>query len=398
MSATIMRQIAVKARPGPRDAAPAAVPDGGGLAAALFVYLLVVTAVVTLAPFEFARPDRLRVHPSEWTVLDVVANVLLFVPLGFVGAMARPRVLARGAWRALALGAAVSIAIEGAQLFAPERYSSPWDVLTNAAGAWLGARALGAVRDRLDPATLVGRLALELPLMGLVYLLVPLGWLSALTIGAGGTRPLLLLCLGLFGASVLGAVQRRHFGPAGIFSPSGMAAAAAGWFLVTAIPALNSAPGEVALVATLVAAFTWHRASGPGDVGERRFERRTLIRAAPFLAAYLLLLPLTEAAADHLTRHVILRIVETMTAFAVLGYAVAEAMGRRELPLREAAPRVAVVALPVAIVIAVLRAVGMPAAAEIPRLAAAVAASLYGAWLYDAQRRNVRGLLRGEGE
>ncbi|HEX5581337.1 MAG TPA: VanZ family protein [Gemmatimonadaceae bacterium] len=381
-------------------AEPATARSGGGLAVALVVYLLAVVAVVTLAPFEFAWPERLRIWAGEWTVLDVVANVLLFVPLGFVGAMAWARVASGGAWRALVLGAAVSVAIESAQLFAPERYTSPWDVLTNAAGAWLGARALAAVRGRLDPATVVGRLALDLPLMGLVYLLVPLGWSSALTVGAGPMRPLLLLCLGLFGASVLGAVQRRHFGPAGVFSPLGMAAAAAAWLVVAALPALNAAPREVALVALLVAVFTWHRAGGgargtaPGDAGrERRFELQALLRAAPFLAAYLLLLPLTEPSTARLSRHVILRIVETMTAFTVLGYAVAEAMGRRELPYREAAVRVAAVALPVAVALAVVRAAGMPPADETPRIVAALVAALYGGWLYDVQRRNVREVL-----
>ena len=373
---------------------------GGGLATALFVYLLAVIAVVTLAPFEFVRPERLRVHASEWTVLDLVANVLLFVPLGFVGAMARSRLTARGAWRALVMGAVVSVAIEGAQLFAPERYTSPWDVLTNAMGAWLGARALVAVRARLDPATVVGRLALDLPLMGLVYLLVPLGWLSALTVGAGAMRPLLLLCLGLFGASILGAVQRRHFGPAGVFSPLGMAAAAAAWIVVASLPALNAAPREVALVALLVAIFTWYRAGGAAggdtraDAGrDRRFELHALLRAAPFLAAYLLLLPLTDVATARFTRHVILRIVETMTAFTVLGYVVAEAMGRRELRLRDAAVRVVAVAFPVAIVIVALRTVGMPPVDELPRVTAAIIAALYGGWLYDVQRRNVREVL-----
>lgn len=377
-----------------------AAPAGAGLAGALLGYVLAVTVVVTLAPFAFAWPTRFQVYVTEWTVLDVVANVLLFVPLGFLGAMGWPRLAEQGGRRALLLGAAASLCIEGAQLFAPDRYSSPWDVLTNALGAWVGVQALVLVRRRLDPGSVVGRLGLELPLMGLVYLLVPLGWLCGLTVGASPLRPLLLLCLGLFGASVLGAVQRRHFGPSGLFSPHGMALAAAGWFVVAAFPALRAAAGEVALVAVLVAIFTWHRAGG-GERGsaiddgrERRFEQDALLRAAPFLGAYLLLLPLTEASAAELERHLVVRLVETMTAFTLLGYVVAEMLGRRELALRQAAWRVAAVALPVAGAVAVLRAGGPPAdATELPRLAAAVAAALYGGWLYDAQRRNVRALV-----
>ncbi len=380
------------------------VSPGGGLAAALLLYLLAVIATVTLAPFEFAWPDRLRTYPSEWTMLDLVANVLLFFPLGFVGAMAWPRLASNGARRALLLGAVASLSIESVQLFAPDRYSSPWDVLTNAAGAWAGARALMLVRRRLDPATVIGQLGLELPLIGLVHLLIPLGWLSGLAVGASPMRGFLLLCLGLFGASVLGAVQLRHFGPAGLFSPAGMAAAAAGWFVVATLPALNSQPREVVLVALLVGLFTWHRAAGgrstpveqeldAGTAGDRRFEQAALVRAAPFLIAYLLLLPLTEAPAARLERHIVLRIVETMTAFTLLGYAVAEAMGRRELSFLQAAWRVVAVALPAALGMAVLRAVGVPPVAEFSGLVAAVAAATYGGWLYDVQRRNVRAIV-----
>ena len=59
------------------------------------------------------------------------------------------------------------------------------DVLTNSLGAWLGALA----HDRLSKqstfdARLVGRLSLELPLMGLVYLLVPLLSLASLAHGS----------------------------------------------------------------------------------------------------------------------------------------------------------------------------------------------------------------------
>ncbi len=390
-------------------AAEAGIAPGGGLAAALLLYLLAVTATVTLAPFEFAWPDRLRMYPSEWTVLDLVANVLLFFPLGFVGAMAWPRLAADGARRALLLGTIASLSIECAQLFAPDRYSSPWDVLTNATGAWAGARSLMLVRRRLDPATVVGQLGLELPLIGLIHLLIPLGWLSGLAVGASPMRTFLLLCLGLFGGSVLGAVQLRHFGPAGLFSPAGMAAAAAGWFIVATLPALNSQPREEVLVAILVALFTWHRAGGGRTLfgkgsyddsdaddaagRDRRFEQAALMRAAPFLIAYLLLLPLTEASSARLERHIVLRLVETMTAFTVLGYAVAEAMGRREFHFRQAAWRVAAVALPTALTMAALRAFGVPPRAEFTGLLAAVAAATYGGWLYDVQRRNVRMLV-----
>jgi hypothetical protein len=65
---------------------------------------------------------------------DLVLNVVLFVPLGVALAWwgARPG-------RALAIGLALSVAIEIAQLGLPGRFATLRDAACNAAGAWLGA-------------------------------------------------------------------------------------------------------------------------------------------------------------------------------------------------------------------------------------------------------------------
>lgn len=74
---------------------------------------------------------------------DVIANVLLYLPWGFFAA----RSVDRGvpAWLrvflALALGAALSFAMEWSQYFVAERYADMYDVYTNSAGAFLGALA-----------------------------------------------------------------------------------------------------------------------------------------------------------------------------------------------------------------------------------------------------------------
>ena len=386
---------------GTRLAAREARSDAPGLPGALLAYVAAAVLVITLAPFEFRWPDVVRIRADEWGVLDLVANVVLFAPLGFL--LQQTRRAAHPERRApildvLLLGAAASAAIEALQILVPERYPSPWDVLTNAGGAALGAAAYDAVRRRLDPAGVVGRLGLDLPLVGLVYLLVPLGWLGALGAGGSGAAPWLLLALGLFGASVLGALQQRHFGPAGVFSPAGVGLAAAAGFVVCAMPLLTGRPLAVAWAAAAVGLFAWHRASAPAvawPLVDRRFERTTLVRAAPFLLAYLLLVPLAapEPAAE-LRRPFILHLLGSAAAFTLLGYATAEAWGRRELAFGAAARQVVLVALPAAAAVSLLRAGGAPGVAEVPAIAASAGAAVYGGWLYHLQRARVRALAR----
>jgi VanZ family protein len=73
-----------------------------------------------------------------------VLNVLLFVPLGVLGALLRPR------WpllRWVVLGVALSGALETVQSLLPDRDASPVDVLANAAGVVLGAAAVLVTRS-----------------------------------------------------------------------------------------------------------------------------------------------------------------------------------------------------------------------------------------------------------
>lgn len=83
--------------------------------------------------------------PLYVTVFDLAANVLLYLPLGFLIALSLyPR--CRGRWAAILgglLATLFSASIEAAQTYLPERISSNVDLLTNGIGGWLGA-ALGA--------------------------------------------------------------------------------------------------------------------------------------------------------------------------------------------------------------------------------------------------------------
>jgi len=390
--------------------APGAVPadTGGRLATALLVYVAVLTAVVTLLPFQFAMPTRPRVMLSGGLV-DVIANVALFVPLGFLYAVARqdanvsPR-------RILLIGLLASAAIESMQLFEVTRFASVSDVLANGAGAYFGAMLQRGVSRKIAmDARTVGRLSLELPVMGLVYLLVPLLWLDGLA-GVDAPMPLWpLLALGLFGASLLAAAQRYHFGPNNSLSRELMAGAACAWFLVGAFPGLAPRASIVLFVMlAAVGAFVWVRSedrSGARSIN-RRFESKALWEAAPFYAAYLVLLvaPVAGYGASWrgslgfgggagLGSGSVLHVVEAVAAFTLLGYMLAEFRGRREARFRQGVRYIGLSSGLVATIAEGLEGFRPGSGASAFRWGLLVAAAVYGAWLYHLQRAHVRRLL-----
>lgn len=92
--------------------------------------------------------------PRYWTVFDVVANVLGYVPLGFFLSLALIRSgMANGAVRiGIAVGVVLSFGMETLQVYLPARIPSNLDFFLNAAGTAVGAagawilNATGVVR------------------------------------------------------------------------------------------------------------------------------------------------------------------------------------------------------------------------------------------------------------
>lgn len=81
--------------------------------------------------------------PKYWTVFDVVANVLGYAPLGFFLALSVLRMRWPGSatlW-ATAMGALLSLLMEGVQSYLPARVPSQVDFLLNTLGAGLGGVA-----------------------------------------------------------------------------------------------------------------------------------------------------------------------------------------------------------------------------------------------------------------
>jgi VanZ family protein len=76
---------------------------------------------------------------TRWVRYDALLNVLAYVPFGFfVALLARGASPARRMGSCLAIGAAMSFAMESLQMYIPPRIASPFDLATNTTGALLG--------------------------------------------------------------------------------------------------------------------------------------------------------------------------------------------------------------------------------------------------------------------
>jgi len=119
----------------------------------LIAVAIIVAVIVygSLYPFTFRRPEGgagpLRSLLQSWAETphrgDFVANVFLYLPLGFFGSLAsagRGRALPRVMLVTLA-GGALSVTMELAQYFIAERVSAAVDVYANLTGTMLGAMA-----------------------------------------------------------------------------------------------------------------------------------------------------------------------------------------------------------------------------------------------------------------
>jgi VanZ family protein len=139
------------------------------IAASLLAVIAFLIVFGSLYPFSFsletvaalARPGLLP--PAGTTRSDVAANVLLYLPLGACLAwLLAPRTGATlAAFAATAIGAALSFAIETAQLYETRRVSSLADFACNATGAFAGAclaLAIARMRRNLDTSRFAGLL------------------------------------------------------------------------------------------------------------------------------------------------------------------------------------------------------------------------------------------------
>lgn len=116
-----------------------------------------LSAVIALIVFTTTALSGSFVGHSHWQLVewvpftggirpfDIVANVALFVPLGWGIAWRQSRPLVA---RAVLAGAVLSIAIELFQVYCHGHFPTMTDVLTNTCGTWLGARIAGGTAGR----------------------------------------------------------------------------------------------------------------------------------------------------------------------------------------------------------------------------------------------------------
>ena len=319
----------------------------GTVERALLAYVLVVELLLTLSPFRFSwRTD----WDISWLgdLSDAPANMLLFLPVGYFVRLALQRSHPHPVRNAVLWGALLSTCVEVLQLFLPDRLSSISDILSNAAGAGAGALLCGAMRRRFDR-MLPAMLTLEHPLLNLVYLTVPLMWLTGVGVETEPARVWLLAPLGAMGALILSGLWRHRFAVAADIPRPALALAVLGWFLFGAVTGLNHGPLVVAQSAFVIFVLTLLRlyVGRPAGAFDRRFEHKVLTGVWPCFVVYLVMLvwwpPVTsllpfDFAVGYpemvFNRDSTLRIAEQLGALTVFGYLLAESRGRSALPTR----------------------------------------------------------------
>ncbi len=376
---------------------------GARLSHALLSYVVLLIALVTLLPYEFAVPEQLA--PSlAVDPMGVLGTLALFVPYGFLSRRARAGRIGEHVMVIALSAALLSAALEVAQLFERSCLASPWHILAAVAGASLGAVACARVHEgERSAAGALQAMLLQLPLMALTYLLLPLLWISAAVSEDEPARLLLTISVAMMGASLLGSIARAVRG----YTPDrpwwSVPLVALLWSLLGLTPALlvDWRYGLAGIV-LVVAHTSWRgRWSAPAFT-ERRYEAPALLAAAPFLLVYCigagvwpgssfrsyplvtLGMPVSEAGLL-----LVLPIVEMGIAATVLGYVAAEFHGRIGASLREIGPRILMQMAAVIMGLECARSVFGFEGASVVRAVLALGTAAYGAALYHLQRSHI---------
>lgn len=312
---------------------------------AILFYALMFVALLTLSPMDFAWPAR-------WYVVwwgdasDMPANVLFFMPVGYLFVLARDPAKPRPVWAATLLGLATSLCIEASQQFLPVRMTSLTDVVANSIGAAIGAWMCMRVRARLQR-LFPGLLTFDHPLLNVVYLCLPLMGLASIDDHFHSSRTWMLLPLGLMGVIVITALWRYRLAGRRPASPLAVVLAVLAWFGAGASLASLMAPGIVVICATaLLGSCLALLARDPRWAGnDGRFEHRVLARLWPCFLVYLAMLVVWRPGLGFsdfnagilyppvpFSRHLAIRLVEQAAALTLFGYMAAETLGRSPQP------------------------------------------------------------------
>ena len=401
MAATIAQDIHASAH---RASHAAPLDSGARLSRALLSYLVVLIAALRLLPFEFAPPTTVRTS-LDFSPIGFLAMIAMFVPYGVLTRRSRTGRVGRHAGAILLSGGLLSLVLEAARQFEPACVASPWHVVAAVVGAgggaWLCDRAHA---NATGTAIALHALLLQIPLMGLVYLLLPLLWASAAAAEGDPMRLGLTLSVGVMGASIVGSIARaiRAHTPDRQWWQVPLVAAT--WITIGMVPALRvDWRLTVACIAVVTAFAAWRgRWSAPPFV-ERRYEAPSVVAASPFMAIYCigagiwpgrsfrtiplvhLGMPTSEAGLA-----LALPLIEAGIAATVLGYMIAEFHGRSEASFAAARSRVLWWAMLILVTVEVSRSFFGFEGASLARVVLSLGAATYGAWLYHLQRDHVK--------
>lgn len=378
------------------------------LGMALAAYVIALQTIVAWGGGSWHWP----IHPHvEWAApIDVLGLALLqTAPVGYFLAFGLRRA------RTIALATVLGAAAVGLHvilgLWGPARVHVSTTV-AGGLGAGFGAAVFLAVaaRSRRRARNDAIVIAPDLPLVGGVYLLTPLLWLTAARAASdptpGHAWPLMLV--GLYGASLLASAYASR-GPAGGGSLT-HAAIAASWFTAGSAPIVVVAPQTAAWCVAGVGVFAaLHRPALGMSARERRIEAPAVRRALPLFATFLAIFaiaPLAHALAGRMDSSLLWaalaadavpgRGVDYAAAAVALGYAAAELRGRDEIAAEWSWRVVGPWVVAIVAILAGARAIpeaGLPVRCAwtfVQTLLIGTAAARLGITLYSLQRSHAR--------
>lgn len=375
---------------------------------ALLIYMSIIVLLITLIPFDFRMTEQFKITWST-NLTDLITNIFLFIPIGFFFKLSRGHSRDALCLAPLLFGLILSTAIEFTQSFIPGRYTQVIDVAANGLGAWLGGIFLVYLKGQLNWKH-GGRLpALDLPLMSLIYLLVPLIWLSGLATGKEANRLWVVFLLGLFGASVLSSTYNHRLKKIPAFSRFKLSLVAMGWFYISTLTVMVYFPVRVIGFGVIVGVMVQiiGRLSKTTGKDEQRFELPTLKRLLPLYIIYLLIIAMWPTTLSHgewqLNTHfeelafnerIILtfRFVEYIAAFTLFGYMIAEMRGRKDESAGKTLGWIFFLTLGSSILIEILSGFPELIISNILAIGTVVAAGLYGGVIYILQLAAIRRL------
>ena len=277
----------------------------------------------------------------DWGLIDGIQNIILFVPIGFLLFPVLPE--KRKYFLATLFGFLFSMFIEINQVFLPTRSPGFNDILTNASGALLGCSGHKIVKDfvRKRSETL---LHLGIPVMNLVFLLIPLLWLSSFAAGYDVNRLWLLFLIGIIGTVLISEIYLNRISENMLFYLLLFTILYGSWYLVGVLPSFIRYPKRIAVFTVFLMFLTFLRMRfGSKIPNDKRFEINTIKKMMPLFALYLLLLSqwpvqmfekdfhlsfLPNFKLDHNYILDIYRFVEYSAAFSMVGYIISQYINR----------------------------------------------------------------------